>query len=193
MAAVLATNWWALALRGAASILFGLLAFAIPGVTLAVIVWIFGAYALVDGILAIVAAVRAARGHQRWGAFVLEGAVGLAAGLITLFVPGLTLFFLVYMVGAWAIMTGVFEIAAAIRLRKHISGEFLLGLMGVLSIAFGIMIFAAPIAGAIVIAWWLGAYALIFGVLVLALAFRLRSMKGTLLAGERPSASAAGV
>jgi uncharacterized membrane protein HdeD (DUF308 family) len=176
MAALLARNWWALALRGVAAIIFALLAFALPGVTLAVLVILFGAYALIDGIFAIVSAIRAVQGHRPWGSFLIEGAVGIIIGLVTFFVPGVTLAFLVALVAVWAIVTGVFEIAAAIRLRRHLPGEWLLILTGVFSIIFGVLIFVAPIAGALVIVWWLAAYALIFGILLLLLAFRLRGL-----------------
>jgi uncharacterized membrane protein HdeD (DUF308 family) len=170
-------NWWALALRGVAAIIFAILTFALPGITLTVIVLLFGAYALIDGILAIVSAIRAAQGHKRWGSFLLEGIIGILAGLVTLFAPALTLTFLIFVVGGWAIVTGVFEIAAAIRLRRHLAGEWLLALTGVLSVLFGVLIFWAPAAGALVLALWLGAYALVFGILLLTLAFRLRSFQ----------------
>lgn len=179
MATLLARNWWALALRGVAAILFGILAFALPGITLAVLVILFGAYALVDGIFAIVSAIRALHGHKPWGSFLIEGAIGIIIGLITFFVPGVTLAFLVALVAVWAILTGAFEIAAAIRLRRHVPGEWLLIVIGILSVLFGILIFARPLAGALVIVWWLGAYALLFGILLLMLAFRLRSLHRT--------------
>lgn len=183
MAALLARNWWALALRGVAAIVFALLAFALPGITLAVLVALFGAYALIDGIFAIVSAIRALQGHRPWGSFLIEGAVGIVIGLVTFFVPGVTLAFLVALVAVWAIVTGVFEIAAAVRLRRHVPGEWLLILTGIVSVIFGVLIFIAPIAGAVVIVWWLAAYALIFGILLLLLAFRLRSLhRGGLLA-----------
>jgi uncharacterized membrane protein HdeD (DUF308 family) len=142
---------------------------------------LFGAYAFVDGVLAIISAVRAARGHKRWGAFLFEGIAGILASLCAFFVPGLTLAFLIFLIAGWAIITGVLEIAAAIRLRRHISGEWLLIVAGAISILFGIALYVAPIAGAIVIVWWLGAYALIFGILLLVLAFRLRSLHPHLL------------
>jgi uncharacterized membrane protein HdeD (DUF308 family) len=176
MAALLARNWWALALRGVAAIVFAVLAFALPGITLAVLIVLFGAYALIDGIFAIVSAIRAAQGHRPWGSFLIEGAVGILIGLVTFFVPGVTLAFLVALVAIWAIVTGVFEIAAAVRLRRHLPGEWLLILSGVLSVIFGVLIFIAPIAGALVIVWWLAAYAMLFGILLLALAFRLRGL-----------------
>jgi uncharacterized membrane protein HdeD (DUF308 family) len=175
-------NWWALALRGIAAIVFAILTFAVPGVTLAVIVILFGAYALVDGIFAIISAVRAARGHRPWGSFLLEGTVGVIIGLVTFFVPAVTLAFLIYLVGAWAIVTGVLEVAAAIRLRRYIAGEWLLALTGVISILFGILVYWAPLAGALAIVWWLGVYALVFGILLLLLSFRIRSFRSTSIA-----------
>ncbi len=175
-------NWWALALRGVIAIVFAILTFVVPGLTLAALVLLFGVYALIDGIFALISAVRAAHGHGRWGAFLLEGIAGVIAGLISLTAPAVTLAFLIYVVGAWAVITGVLEIAAAIRLRRHVSGEWLLILSGIVSIVFGGIIFAAPIAGALVISWWLGVYAFIFGALLLTLAFRLRALHGTALA-----------
>lgn len=182
MAVVLSTNWWALALRGVLAILFAIVTFLWPGITLAVLVLMFGVYAFVDGVFAIVAAVRAVRGHRRWGALLLEGIAGILAGLCAWLIPGVTLAVLVLLIAAWAIITGVLEIVAAIRLRRHIPQEWLLILMGVLSIVFGVLIYIAPLAGAVVIVWWIGGYALVFGILMLMLAFRLRSMHSTLLA-----------
>ncbi|MBV9404870.1 MAG: HdeD family acid-resistance protein [Acidobacteriaceae bacterium] len=178
MAITSGVHWWALALRGLVAILFALFTFAVPGITLAVLVILFGAYALVDGVIAIVSAVRAAHGHRRWIAFLVEGIVGILAGLVTLFVPAVTFAFLIYVVGAWAIVTGVLEIAAAVRLRQHVAGEWLLILTGIISVIFGVVVFWAPIVGALAIAWWLGVYAFIFGILLLVLAFRLRSLHG---------------
>lgn len=176
MPVLLARNWWALALRGIAAILFAIVTLAMPGITLAVLVLIFGAYALVDGIFAIISAIRAARGHRPLGSFLLEGTVGIVVGLITLFLPGVTLAVIIGVVAAWAIITGVFELAAAIRLRRHIAGEWLLILTGVVSILFGIFVFWAPVAGALAIVWWLGIYGLVFGILLLGLSMRLRAV-----------------
>lgn len=171
---VLAHNWWAIALRGVAAIIFGILAFALPGVTLAVLVLLFGAYALVDGIFNVIAAVSGRSGAQSWWMLLLEGLVSVAAGLVAFFMPGLTALTLVYVIAAWAIITGVLEIIAAIRLRKVISNEWWLVLSGVVSIVFGGLIAAYPGAGALALIFWIGAYAVVFGVFLLALAFRLR-------------------
>lgn len=176
MPAVLASNWWALALRGVFAILFAILTFAIPGMTIAVLVILFGAYALVDGIFAVISAIRAAQGHRRWGAFLAEGGVGILAGIVTLTMPAAIAAVLVYIVAFWAIVTGVLEIAAAVRLRRHIQGEWMLILSGIISVLFGIVCFWAPGVGALAIVLWLGVYAMIFGVLLLSLAFRIRAI-----------------
>ena len=170
----LARNWWAIALRGLAGIIFGILAFVMPGMTLAVLVLLFGAYALVDGIFDIIASLGGRSGAQSWWMLLLEGLVGVAAGLVAFFRPGLTALALVYLIAAWAIITGVLEIVAAIRLRKVMRNEWWLVAGGVLSIVFGVLIAAAPGAGALALVFWIGAYALIFGVLMVGLGFRLR-------------------
>jgi uncharacterized membrane protein HdeD (DUF308 family) len=175
MALDLARNWWALALRGVAAILFGVIALFWPPAAVAALVAVFGAYALVDGIFNLVAAVRAGRAGQRWGALVFEGIVSLLAGVLTLFYPGVTALALVIFVGAWSLVTGVAEIVAAIKLRRSIKGEWLLALSGILSVAFGILLFISPMIGAIAIAIWIGAYAVVFGALLVGLALRLRS------------------
>ena len=171
---VLARHWWAIALRGAAAIIFGILAFVMPGVTLAVLVLLFGAYALVDGVFNVIAALSGRSGEQSWWWLLIEGLVSVAAGLVTFFMPGLTALTLVYVIAAWAIITGVLEIVAAVRLRKVISNEWWLVLSGVLSIVFGGVIAAYPGAGALALVFWIGAYAVVFGVFLVALAFRLR-------------------
>ena len=163
----LAKNWWALALRGIAAIVFGILALVLPGVTLAVLVLLFGAYALVEGVFNVVAAIRGRGDGSPWWALVLEGSVSIAAGIVAILVPGLTALALLYMIAAWAVVTGVLEIVAAVRLRRQITGELWLALNGVLT-------FLVPGAGALSLAWLIGAYAVLFGLLLLGLAFRLR-------------------
>jgi len=170
----LAKNWWALALRGIAAIVFGILALVLPGVTLAVLVLLFGAYALVEGVFNVVAAIRGRGDGSSWWALVLEGSVSIAAGIVAILVPGLTALALLYMIAAWAVVTGVLEIVAAVRLRRQITGELWLALNGVLSIVFGVLTFLVPGAGALSLAWLIGAYAVLFGLLLLGLAFRLR-------------------
>jgi uncharacterized membrane protein HdeD (DUF308 family) len=175
MRVILARNWWSLVIRGIVAIIFGILTFVWPGITVTALVFLFAGYALVDGVVSLAGAVRAAEAHDRWGALLLEGIVGIAAAIATILWPGITALSLVYVIAAWAIITGVAEIAAAVRLRKHIHGEWLLALAGILSILFGVFVVAMPIAGALVIAIWIGAYALVFGVTLVALGFRLRS------------------
>jgi uncharacterized membrane protein HdeD (DUF308 family) len=170
----LASNWWALALRGLAAVLFGLLTFFIPGITLVILVLMFGAYALVDGIFNLIAFFRVASHH--W-ALLVEGAIGIIAGVVTFAWPSITALALLWVIAFWAIFTGIFEIIAGIRLRKAIANEWLLILMGIVSIIFGSFIIFAPATGALAIVLWIGAYALVFGIFLLALAFRLRSQQ----------------
>jgi uncharacterized membrane protein HdeD (DUF308 family) len=172
--ALLARNWWIIALRGAASIVFGILMLLMPGIGLMALVLLFGSYAIVEGVLNVVAAVRGRRHERRWGALLLEGLVSIAAGLIAFVMPGLTALALVYIIAAWAVVTGVLEIVAAVRLRHEIIGEWWLALSGAASIAFGVLMMVFPGAGAIALVLWVGAYALVFGALLLFLAFRLR-------------------
>lgn len=167
----LARNWWALALRGLVAVLFGLLTFLLPGITLVTLVLLFGAYALVDGVFNVVASFRVASHH--W-AFLIEGVIGIIAGIVTFAWPAITALVLLYVIAFWAIFTGVFEIIAGIRLRKAITNEWLLIAMGVLSLLFGVLIVFAPGGGALAIVLWIGAYALVFGIFLLVLAFRLR-------------------
>ena len=174
MRIILAKNWWSLLLRGIAAIVFAVITVAAPGITVRAIVLLFGAYALVDGILSIVGAIRAARSHERWGVLVLEGVAGIVAAAVTVVWPIVTTLALVAVVAAWALITGALEIVAAIKLRRLIANEWLLALSGVLSLILGILLIAMPFAGALALALWIGAYAFVFGCLLIALAFRLR-------------------
>jgi uncharacterized membrane protein HdeD (DUF308 family) len=175
MKIALITNLWALVLRGLAGIAFGLLTFAWPGITLLALVLLFGAYALVDGVVSLAGAIRAMERHERWGVLLMEGITGILAAIITMVWPGITMVGLVFLVAAWALVTGALETTAAIRLRRLVPGEWLLLLIGIASMVFGLLLMIVPIAGALVIAIWIGAYALVFGVLLVALGFRLRS------------------
>jgi len=174
MLQLLARRWWALALRGVIAVLFGLLTFFIPGITLISLVLLFGLYAILDGIFDIVSAMKAP-GHH-WPLLV-EGIVGIVAGLVTFMWPAITAMVLVYLIAFWAILTGLLEIVAGIRLREVIANEMLLILMGVISTLFGILIIIFPGAGALAIIIWIGAYAVVFGIILIVLAFRLRSFR----------------
>jgi uncharacterized membrane protein HdeD (DUF308 family) len=167
-------HWWVVALRGLAAIVFGILAFVWPGLTLTVLVLLFGAYAIVDGVLALYAALRSG-GKQVWVSL-LEGVVGIAAGLVAFFLPGLTALALLFVIAAWAIVTGVLEVIAAVRLREVIEHEWMMIFSGALSVIFGILLVAQPGAGALAVVWLIGTYAVIFGVSLVVLAWRLRSV-----------------
>lgn len=174
----LGRNWGWLALRGAVSVLFGLFAFLWPGKTLAALVIVFGAFALADGILSLVHAFRVRDQGRPFWSLVIVGLLGIAAGTVTLAWPGLTAVALLMFIAAWAFVTGIFEIVAAIRLRKEIANEWLLGLSGVISVLVGAMLFLQPGAGALALMWVIGAYALFFGLLLIVLAFKLRGRAG---------------
>jgi len=177
---VLSRNWWALALRGLAAIVFGILAFVWPGITLWALILLFGAYMLVDGVFAIVAAVRVAGEAARWWLLLVEGILGVLAGIVAFVWPGLTALALLYFVAAWAIVTGIFEIVGAIRLRREIEGEWALILGGALSVLFGVLLVAVgPGVGLLSLVWLIGVYAVAFGVLLLILAFRVRNERST--------------
>jgi uncharacterized membrane protein HdeD (DUF308 family) len=186
MRVILAKNWWSLVLRGLLGIALGIVTFLWPGITLTALVFLFAGYALLNGSLSLAGALRAAEAGDRWGALLFEGIIGILAAFLTALWPAITALALVFVIAAWAIATGVAEIAAAIRLRRHIHGEWLLALAGVVSIVFGVLLAAMPIAGALVIALWVGAYMLVFGVTLVALGVRLRSWSHGSHAGPAP-------
>jgi uncharacterized membrane protein HdeD (DUF308 family) len=170
----LVNRWRVLVLRGVIAIAFGILTFVSPGSSLFAIVILFGAYALVDGIFSVVGFFKAPHGHRRWTSFVFEGIAGIAAGLLAFFWPGMTALALVFLFAAWALLHGVAEVVAAVRLRKHMKGEWLLALSGLLSVALGVLLMLFPGPGAVVLILWVGAYAFVSGILFLVLGLRLR-------------------
>jgi uncharacterized membrane protein HdeD (DUF308 family) len=185
MLQTLARNWWAIVLRGVFAVLFGLGAFLWPGITLAVLVLLYGAYLLADGILAVVWALAGRRaGPFPWGVF-LAGLASIVGGLAAFFWPGLTALVLLYVIAAWAIVRGVFEIIAAFHLRRELTNEWLLALNGALSVLFGILLIAAPGTGALAVLWLIGTFAIIVGVVMIVLGFRLKGLQDG--AARRPA------
>lgn len=167
-------NWWLIVLRGVCAILFGVLAFTWPGMTIGALVLLFGGYALVNGILAFVAAFSHSTGTP-WWILALEGLVSIAAASVTFLYPGITAVALLVLIAMWAIVTGVFEIGAAIQLRKEIEGEFWLGLAGLASVLFGAVLLARPGIGALAVVWMIGGYSIVFGVMLIALGFGIKA------------------
>ena len=173
MAQVLIGNWWVLALRGVFAIIFAVIAFFWPAITATALVLLFGAYALVDGVLALIAALRAARHHGRSGPLLLEGILNLVIAGIVFFWLVEALIAIIYFIAIWAVITGIALVAAGIALIR-INGEWLLVLSGIISILLGIILFVQPGAGVVALSWWLGIYALLFGIALLSAAFRMR-------------------
>ena len=171
----LGRNWGWIALRGAAAVIFGVLAFAWPGATLLVLVLLWGAYALVEGLSALIAAFKVRDGGKPIWSFVVIGVLGILAGVVTFLWPGVTALMLLIFIAVWAFFMGIFQIVAAVRLRKEIQHEWLLGLSGVLSVIFGAVMMAAPAEGAFAVIWVIAAYAVVFGILLIVLAFRLKN------------------
>ncbi|MFF0776455.1 HdeD family acid-resistance protein [Nonomuraea wenchangensis] len=168
-------HWWALALRGALALIFGILAVAWPGITLLVLAVVFGAYALVDGILAGVAATRAAKDRRL--PLILLAVAGVVFGILCLVWPGVTVLVIALLIGIWAIVTGIAEIMTAIRMRREIRGEWLHVLAGALSVLFGVLVLAWPATGALAIALLIGIYAILAGIVLIVLAFRMRRLR----------------
>jgi len=171
---LLAERWWAPVVRGAAAVLFGILALVAPSMGLLALVISWGAYAIIDGVFNLFLAARGGRTGGRWGWFLFEGIISIGAGVLTFVYPGMTALVLLTVIAAWAVLTGIVEIAAAIELRRVMTGEWVLALSGVLSIAFGVLLFANPRSGALVVVWFIGAYAIVFGVLLISLGVKLR-------------------
>jgi len=181
MLGIVSRDWWIFALRGVAAILFGVLAFASPGITLATLVLLFGAYAFVDGVSLIIALARGDAGARRhaWSVAIM-GALGIVASIVTFVWPGITALTLLYLVAIWAITMGVFQVVAAIALRREIEGEFWMGLGGVMSVVFGVLLVVSPGTGLVALVWLVGAWAIVFGASSLGLAYRLHSVDAAL-------------
>jgi uncharacterized membrane protein HdeD (DUF308 family) len=169
-------KWWGLVLRGVAAVALGLLAFAFPGMTIGALILLFAAYAMVDGIFAISAAISRRERSRPWGALLLIGILGVVASIAAFAWPVKTALVLLYVIAGWALATGIVEISAAIRLRKVISGEWLLVVSGILSVLFALALVAFPGPGMLAIVWLIGAYAVLFGALMIAFGFELRSL-----------------
>lgn len=183
MSVILAKNWWSLVLRGLAAISLGVLTVAWHGLKDSELVLLFGGYAVIDGLVGLAGAIRAAQANEQWAVLVIEGLAGIGAGIFTLAWPGMTLFTLVYVIAGWALLTGLLEILAGLRLRSYITGEWFLIFSGIASLVLGVLMVALPLAGTLTIALGLGAYAFVFGILLIGLGFQLRSwVKGP--AGE---------
>jgi uncharacterized membrane protein HdeD (DUF308 family) len=179
----LASRWGWVVARGVLGVLFGLFAFSRPGAMAFSVVLLFGCFAFAGGIATVIAAARSGRAGESWGALLLEGLLGIAVGAVALLWPASTALAFVWMIGAWAIATGALEIASAIKLRKLIAHEWLLAIAGALSIAFGLLMFYRPLAGGLAVVWWLGAYALLFGITMIVLGFRLRGLQRSIRGG----------
>jgi len=170
----LSRYWWLLALRGVAAVIFGILAFIWPQLTLGVLVILFGAYVFVDGVANLVSGISNHDVNKRWWVMGLEGIVSIMAGVLTFVYPGITAVILLYVIAIWAVLTGVLEIAAAVRLREEIDGEWALGLSGIVSVLLGFALIIFPSAGALAVIWMIGLYAILFGALMIYLGFKLR-------------------
>jgi uncharacterized membrane protein HdeD (DUF308 family) len=186
MLANLARAWYWIALRGLFAVLFGIFAFIWPGITLAVLVLMWGAYAIADGVMALIAAYTMHEEGKPMGSLIVVGILGIAAGVVAFLWPAMTALVLLLFIASWAVLMGIFEIAAAIRLRKHIENEWLLALSGVVSIVFGVLMFLQPGAGALAVVWLIGSFAIFFGILLIALGFRLKGLAGRTATGETP-------
>src|SRR5213596_1804618 len=169
-------HWWVSVLRGIAAIIFGVIAFVYPGLTVAVLVLLFGAWVLVDGVFRVVGAIGHRASDPEWGFHLLIGILGIIIGFLTFHAPGITALALVIYIAAWALMIGATEIALAIKLRREIKGEWFLILMGLASIVFAALLLWNPLAGAAALIWIMAWYAVIFGVLAIIFGFRLRSL-----------------
>ncbi|MFZ1401203.1 MAG: HdeD family acid-resistance protein [Candidatus Promineifilaceae bacterium] len=174
MLRLLTRNWWLVALRGLFAILFGVVAMIWPGITVQALVIVFGVYAVVDGVLSSVTAVGNRKHYPRWGLVLLNGQLSIMAGVMAFVWPSIAALVLLFLIAAWTIVTGLFEVAGAIALRRELEGEGWLVLSGILSVLFGLAVVIWPGAGALALIWLIAAYAIVFGITLIALGFRLR-------------------
>jgi uncharacterized membrane protein HdeD (DUF308 family) len=179
--------WWVVLLRGLVAIVFGLIALAMPGVTLATLIWLFAAFAFVDGCFTVFNAIGARKENENWWVLLLEGLLGVLFGVVAFRAPGITALVLLFYMAAWAIVSGALRIALAVRLRHEIAGEWTLGLSGLASIVFGVLIMAAPGAGALAVLWLIGLWALVAGGALVLLSFKVRGVARRLGQAGRPA------
>jgi uncharacterized membrane protein HdeD (DUF308 family) len=176
LATILSRNWWVLLLRGLIAVVFGVIVWLLPGISLAALVLLFGAYIMADGVLGVGTAITGRKKHEDWWVLLLWGLVGIGIGILTFLMPGVTALVLLFYIAIWAIATGILEIVVAVRLRKEVKGEWIFILSGLASVAFGVLLMARPAAGALAVLWLIGTYAVIFGILLVILAFRARTL-----------------
>jgi uncharacterized membrane protein HdeD (DUF308 family) len=182
MIETLKRHWWVPVIRGIAAIVFGIIAFVYPGITIATLVLFFGAWVLIDGIFRVIGAIGHRASDPDWGWHIVIGIVGIIVGLLTFHAPQITALALIIYIAAWALMVGATEIAFAIKLRREIKGEWFLILMGLASIVFAILLLWNPIAGAAAVIWLIAWYAVVLGILAIFFGFRLRSLRAPLSA-----------
>ena len=185
LANILSRYWWMILLRGLAWLVFGILVFTQPAISLVTLTLLFGAFVLWDGIANVVSAIGGRRENENWGVLLLTGLAGIAIGALTFYAPGITALGLLFYIAIWMTGTGLLEVVAGIRLRKEIEGEFWLILSGLVSIALGVFLVARPGAGALSVLWVIATYAILFGIILIVLAFRVRSFANRLTAATR--------
>lgn len=182
MSDVLSKYWWVLLVRGIVAVIFGIVALVWTEITLEVLILLVGAYLLVDGIFSLLSAFGDRQRNERWWVLLIEGLAGIIAGIAVFVWPALSGLVLLYLIAAWAIVTGIFELIAAIQLRREIEGEWALIVSGILSLIFGILLAIFPGEGALALVWVIGIYAILFGALLILLSFRIRGMGRTSMA-----------
>ena len=184
LAQLLSRTWWVFLIRGILAILFGVLTYFRPGMTLAALVLLFGAYSLADGVLSVLSAISGRTEIDHWWLLLFEGLVGIGVGVLTLFAPGVTTIALLFYIALRAVATGIVEIVAALRVRKEIEGEWLLVLTGLLSVLFGFSLLVRPAAGALAVLWLIATFAIAFGIVLILLAFTARGFAKRLKAAR---------